>query len=266
MRRFLTPRALWLTAVAGVLAAAMISLGLWQLGTYDEQQRNDVAGRLDQRPVPLDEVLGPDDSFPATGRGRPVTVSGRYLEPEQLYVEGLQGAEARYAVVTPLLTDSGSAVLVVRGSADQPRADVPEGEVEVTGLLAPPSAEGSRLDAGRLGQRGLRVSALVESVSRDLYGGYVIARGEPATDLAPVRAEPPEPSRWVGVRNLLYAMQWWLFAAFVAFMWWRIVRDDAGPDGCRPGESRPSESIGDDPAGDETPHGHTTRLASRHLG
>jgi ABC-type nickel/cobalt efflux system permease component RcnA len=27
-------------------------------------------------------------------------------------------------------------------------------------------------------------------------------------------------------RNLAYALQWWVFALFAAYMWWRMVRDD----------------------------------------
>ena len=26
-------------------------------------------------------------------------------------------------------------------------------------------------------------------------------------------------------RNLLYALEWWVFGAFAAFVWWRFVRD-----------------------------------------
>ena len=44
--------------------------------------------------------------------------------------------------------------------------------------------------------------------------------------LTPVEPPLPDPSRWAGIRNLIYALQWWLFAAFVAFMWWRIAHED----------------------------------------
>jgi surfeit locus 1 family protein len=27
-------------------------------------------------------------------------------------------------------------------------------------------------------------------------------------------------------RNAAYALQWWVFALFAAYMWWRMVRDD----------------------------------------
>jgi surfeit locus 1 family protein len=37
------------------------------------------------------------------------------------------------------------------------------------------------------------------------------------------------------LRNLLYALQWWVFAAFVVFMWWRWLVEDVltepGPPG-----------------------------------
>ncbi|MBA2773427.1 MAG: SURF1 family protein [Nocardioidaceae bacterium] len=225
MSRYLTLRALGLAVVAVVLMAAMVVLGLWQLGTYDDQQRTAAKTQLTRDPVPLDKVVGPDDPFPADGVGRPVTVSGVYLAAEQLYVDGFGGADARYAVVTPLLTESGSAVLVVRGSAHQPAADVPQGEVRVTGVLEPATSEGAPLDADRVTD-GLRISALVSEVSVDLYGGYVVATTAASTGLEPVTPDPPAPSRWAGLRNLLYAVQWWLFAAFVAFMWWRAVNDE----------------------------------------
>jgi cytochrome oxidase assembly protein ShyY1 len=206
--------------------AALVTLGLWQLGAYDDRQASDAASQAGRRPVPLDDVMGPDDGFPSDGVGRPVTVTGEFLAAEQLYVEGLPGSQGRYAVVTPLLTDNGAAVLVVRGSSGEASADVPTGDIEVRGSLQPPTADGGPVDDARVTD-GLRVSALVEAVRRDLYGGYVVAsEGAATAGLTPAVAPTPDPSRWAGIRNLLYAFQWWLFAGFVAFMWWRVVGDD----------------------------------------
>ncbi len=203
---------------------AMVLLGLWQLGVYDDRQSADSVATLDEDPQPLDDVLGPDEAFPSDGVGKPVTVRGTYVADEQLYVEGLSGNDARYAVVTPLLTNSGSAVLVVRGGAEEAAADVPPGAVDVTGVLEPPAPEGGPVATGRITD-GLRIAALVEAFSEDLYGGYVIASGSSADGLSPITAPAPDSSGWAGIRNLLYAIQWWLFAAFVGFMWWRIVGD-----------------------------------------
>ena len=233
MSRYLSSRALALGLVAVVLMAAMVTLGLWQLGAYDDRQASDAASQAGRRPVPLDDVMGPDDGFPSDGVGRPVTVTGEFLAAEQLYVEGLPGSQGRYAVVTPLLTDNGAAVLVVRGSSGEASADVPTGDIEVRGSLEPSTADGGPVDDARVTD-GLRVSALVEAVRRDLYGGYVVAsEGAATAGLTPAVAPTPDPSRWAGIRNLLYAFQWWLFAGFVAFMWWRVVGDPdtagAGP-------------------------------------
>lgn len=226
MSRYLSSRALALGLVAMVLMAAMVTLGLWQLGAYDDRQASDAASQAGRRPVPLDDVLGPDEGFPDDGVGRPVTVTGEFLAAEQLYVEGLPGSQGRYAVVTPLLTDNGAAVLVVRGSSGEASADVPTGDIEVRGSLQPPTADGGPVDDARVTD-GLRVSALVEAVRQDLYGGYVVAsEGAATAGLTPAVAPTPDPSRWAGIRNLLYAFQWWLFAGFVAFMWWRVVGDD----------------------------------------
>jgi len=206
--------------------AAMVTLGLWQFGAYDDRQASDAASQAGRRPVPLDDVLGPDEGFPDDGVGRPVTVTGEFLAAEQLYVEGLPGSQGRYAVVTPLLTDNGAAVLVVRGSSGEASADVPTGDIEVRGSLEPSTADGGPVDDARVTD-GLRVSALVEAVRQDLYGGYVVAsEGAATAGLMPAVAPTPDPSRWAGIRNLLYAFQWWLFAGFVAFMWWRVVGDD----------------------------------------
>jgi hypothetical protein len=58
---------------------------------------------------------------------------------------------------------------------------------------------------------------------------------------------PPEPGTGLAWRNLSYALQWWAFALFGLFFWWRLVRDDhhgrlrggdPGPDG--------GEPVGDD--------------------
>lgn len=234
-----TARALGLTVVALVLVAVMVALGWWQYGAYDDQRRDDARARLAQPPVPLDDVLGPDGAFPADAVGRPVTLSGRYDADAQIYVRGLGPAE--YGVAAPLVTATGSAILVVRGAAEGLSAPPPTETVRVEGVLEPSDAEGDALDARRVTD-GIRISTLVEGFDRDLYGGYVVLTdSEPREPLAQVPSPAPEPSAWAGIRNLLYAMQWWLFAGFVAFMWWRMVseptadRPDAATVGYPPG-------------------------------
>ena len=42
----------------------------------------------------------------------------------------------------------------------------------------------------------------------------------------------PTPSGETGFkwRNAAYALQWWAFALFALYMWWRIVRDEGRED------------------------------------
>ena len=36
----------------------------------------------------------------------------------------------------------------------------------------------------------------------------------------------PKPGTFTSLRNLLYGLEWWVFGAFAAFLWWRWCRDD----------------------------------------
>jgi hypothetical protein len=81
----------------------------------------------------------------------------------------------------------------------------------------------------------LRVAELVQRVRQDLYGGYLIARtaqaattaGDGMRGLAAVTpAALPKPSGFTSVRNLLYALEWWVFGGFAVFLWWRWCRDE----------------------------------------
>ncbi|MBA2444463.1 MAG: hypothetical protein H0V49_03930, partial [Nocardioidaceae bacterium] len=199
-----------LAATAGVLIAAMAVMGWWQYTAYDDQQRNDARTALSRPPVALDEVLGPDESFPAAASSRPVEVRGSYNEAEQFYVEALAGSPHTYAVATPFETQSGSAVIVIRGASEQPTAPAPGGKVWLQGVLNPSASAGQPLDEDRITD-GVRIPALLSEVSADLYAGYVVLTASlPAEPLDRVEPPLPNPSRWAGIRNLLYAVQWWV--------------------------------------------------------
>lgn len=224
-RSVVTARNVGLTAIAVVLAAAMVWLGRWQYGAYDDHQNADASAALDRAPVPLDTALGPDAPFPTASVSRPVVVSGRYLSSEQFYVRGM--GDDRFAVATPVLTASGAAIIVVRGSAPAAPTDAPAGRVRLEGVLEPSQDSAAPLDGARVTD-GIQIPRLVSDFAEDLYAGYVIAtESDPPDSLPPVAVPRPDPSFWAGIRNLLYAIQWWTFAAFVVFMWWRIVCEQA---------------------------------------
>ncbi len=227
MHRFLNPKALGLALVGLVLMAVMVWLGMWQLGVYQDHQHRTAEAVLQRPPVPLADVLGPDAAFPSDGVSRPVIATGTYRADEQVYVRNLRGSTHEYAVATPLVTATGSAIMVVRGSSAAVGALPPAGPVTVRGLLEPPGERGGPPNGQHI-MSGLSISNLVNEVTPDLYGGYLLQQSSsPAQTpaLTPVTPPTPHPSRWSGLRNLLYACQWWVFAGFVAFMWWRMTGD-----------------------------------------
>jgi cytochrome oxidase assembly protein ShyY1 len=226
MRALLTPRMLGLHLVAVVAIGAMVVLGLWQLGVYDERQNLSAAERAAQPRVAIDDVLGPDQPFSAEADGRRVTVDGTYGQP-QLLVDG--DDDPAPWLVAPLQTDNGSAVLVVRGRSDVVVPAV-SGRVQVTGVLLPSQAREDDADRDDGVEPSLNTAQLVARMPVDVYSGYVVATDQrPAEDdatLEPVEAPTGEPSFTAGLRNLMYALQWWVFAAFAAFMWWRVAREE----------------------------------------
>ena len=48
----------------------------------------------------------------------------------------------------------------------------------------------------------------------------------PRASLAASAEHLPGADASTGLRNLLYAFQWWVFGAFAIFMWWRWLTED----------------------------------------
>jgi cytochrome oxidase assembly protein ShyY1 len=154
-------------------------------------------------------------------------------------------------VVTPLAVDlpGEPAIPVVRGwtpspeSAPAPPAPpVPEGAVELVGWLQPPEGTGEAdpyPSDDVLPQ--LRIADLVQHVDQDLYGAYAVVADQVAPGDWPVGEDAvnpgtdgleqasleqlPDAGRFTALRNLLYAVEWWVFGFFAAFIWWRYVQD-----------------------------------------
>ncbi len=244
----------------GLLAvAAALALGLWQYGAW--QTARDVQVRdVTAEPVrPLDDVLGPDAVFTNDQQAQPVRVTGRWLPRATVWVEDRsQGGRVGRWLVTPVAVCAedasarscreASAVPVVRGwteatgsaggspeedtedgtESDAPTA--PSGRVTVEGWLQPGEGSGQPdPDPTDDVLPELRIASLVQRVEQDLYGGYVIGRDLPASatrglePVAPPQPIPPGP--FTALRNLLYAVQWWVFGAFAVVVWQRWVRD-----------------------------------------
>jgi cytochrome oxidase assembly protein ShyY1 len=219
-----------IAATVGCLVA-----GYWQFDAYRLEQAAERTDRSGAAPVPLSDVLTPDDALRGDLVGRRVLASGQYAPPDQQLLVAGREHEGRdgWWVLSPLLTDDDTALLVVRGWTDeQTPPPLPAGRVTVTASLQP--GEDASAGARTTPEPGdpvvdlVRLQSLVNVLPYRLYPAYGIRADQtpPAADsLQQVAAPVPEPSWTTGSRNLAYALQWWLFAAFTLFMWWRVLAD-----------------------------------------
>ncbi|MFZ0160692.1 MAG: SURF1 family protein [Kineosporiaceae bacterium] len=241
-RTALRPRWLALLVLVLLLATGMAWLGTWQLGRARDQGSDAQAARLAVPVVELTSLLGPQQLFPAEAADRPVTVEGTWDGARQLVVaDRWRDGASGYWVLTPFRLADGSGIAVVRGWTDSLERAVASAQtlppasrtVRIGGVLRPgepgidrePGA-GSGLPQGQLDR--IDPVELIERWPTPLFTGYLVL-----TDPAPsgrggeLTAVPPASgSGQLALQNLSYALQWWLFAAFGIFLWWRLVRDD----------------------------------------
>jgi cytochrome oxidase assembly protein ShyY1 len=219
------------TALALVLVTIAGALGVWQLRAWQDRREAEARDLTQLTPLPLTDVMGPDDPFPGADVGRPVTVEGEWLPQGAFYVSGREdaGRDGLWLVV-PLSVGvpTEPAIPVVLGwTEDVDPTLVPTGAGSVTGWLQPPEGNGSfDDDPSDDVVPQLRTADAIQRVDNDLYSAYVVATS-PSAGLAPATlASLPEVGRFTALRNLLYAFEWWFFGAFAAFVWWRWVRDE----------------------------------------
>lgn len=220
-RFLLSRRWVGLLAVALLVALACVLLGRWQLDRLGQRhERNDLLRRnLTSAPVAPGDLLAVGRE-PAEGdQFARVRATGHYDEDRRLLVrtrpfEGQVG----YYVLSPFVTDDGTALLVVRGWVpDGPTAESlpdvpppPSGEVTVTARIRqsePPSTTGTPPE-GQVTR--IDVPAIATTLPYPVYGGYGEVTAErPQLRDHPERLPAPEPSEGP---HLAYAFQWFLFA------------------------------------------------------
>lgn len=243
-------------AVAAVLGVALTaSLGFWQLRRASQKTAMQTA--LDSRA--LLPVLGAADlvtaapAAPAAAVGdggppalhyRRVRLQGQWVGGRTVFLENRQmNARVGFYVVTPLqLAGRPQAVLVQRGWVPRdvrdrsllPTVPTPEGQVELTGVIAPPpgrlyefapSASGvirQNIDLPAFAtETGLQLLSLsVQQTGRTL--GVTRAAN---TDNDGLKREWPRPAVNVEMHNG-YAFQWFALSALMAglYAWFQLLR------------------------------------------
>nr|WP_277626578.1 SURF1 family protein [Arsenicicoccus piscis] len=266
MRTMLKPRWLaFLGLVIGVVVAFAV-LGLWQLDVARDQGAKDALAQAQSQPAaPIDQVLEPHTEFQGVLSNRKVTLTGHYVASGQVLVtprvlDGTRG----YWVITPFQVDSSGAwIAVLRGFVTDPAqaTAVPATRTTVSGTLAPGDSPVDLATPPPPGQlASVDLGQLVNVwTGAELYNAFVFATGE-SPDLtatitpAAKRVPPPAMPDQLSWRNFAYALQWWVFAAFAVYIWWKTVRDDyhdslaarAGPDEDPDDEARDEPGDPDD--------------------
>jgi surfeit locus 1 family protein len=229
LRLWLRPGLLGLHAFAVVSIAFCVVMGLWQLGAYDNRQEHERADKQTVPTVALSGLWGPDEPFTGRLNQRPVTVEGRFAPAEeQVWVtDRRSGDRTGVWLLAPVLVDGDDhALLVVRGWAPEPSSlpPVPSGTTTFEAVLQQGEPSLGAFEPQTREIASVRVPTLTNELPYDLYSGYAIATSDDvAAGLELADAPLADDVSWtVGLRNLAYAIQWWVFGAFALFMWWRM--------------------------------------------
>lgn len=211
-------RPIWILGHLIALTAVVmfVRAGFWQIDRLHEKQaRNRLeAARSDGPAVDLRTV------DPARAQYQHVRVTGRFDEADQVLIRNraFNGTNGSH-VVTPLVLDDGTAVLVNRGwiGVDDAPPSPPGGEVTIEGLLlltqerriGPKDPPTGTLDV----LNRIDVERVQQQVDARLYPLFLqqTAPETPDGDL-PLLVEPPP--RDEGPHRA-YAIQWFLFATVV---------------------------------------------------
>lgn len=231
LRAWFAPRVLGLHAFAIAAIAFCLFMGSWQWGVYDQRQADERIDTGSARAVPLEDVWAPGEVFMTDHDQLPVVVSGQFRPAdEQFWVTGQQLDDDEGAWLVAPVTVEDAQLLVVRGWTPEPLAvlpDVPAGSVSFEAVLQPGDAGSTGWDATDRTIGSVRIPTLLNELGyADLWSGYAIATDEKVAGSLQLAALPQKSSTsWTaGGRNLGYGLQWWVFAAFTAFMWWRMAR------------------------------------------
>ncbi len=219
MRFLLTRRWLGFLLVVGVLAYLALRLGDWQFHRLDDRRaaNSRIEHNLTDSPVPVADVLAVGRSATESDEWRQVTATGRYDDEHTVVVRyrtrnGASGVD----VVTPLVTNSGDAVLVDRGwmAAENSGARRPElppatsGLVTVTGYVRV-DATGGSTRVTDLSTRSISSRAIGSVVPYPLFGGFLeLARQSPRAEKPLAAVELPEINDGP---HFFYGLQWWFF-------------------------------------------------------
>jgi cytochrome oxidase assembly protein ShyY1 len=235
-RFLLTPRWWAINLLALLAIPVCVFMGSWQLSRFEDRVQDhrtateQAAADKKEAARPLASLLPVDKAT----SGKRATATGHYGKQLLVPDRELDDRDGYY-VLTMLRTDDGKALPVVRGwlpgtasAAKAPAA--PSGEVTVTGALQASETPGDNgasaaggLPAGQVG--AISAASLVNLVPYDVYDAWVTL-DKADSGMTAVPASRPDDSGLDlrAFQNLGYTGEWFVFAGFVVFMWFRLLR------------------------------------------
>jgi cytochrome oxidase assembly protein ShyY1 len=235
--RFLVSRR-WVVLLLTVLllAYACLLLGRWQWHRLEGKKSGNTTIRTNEKagPRPVDQVLRHGVDPPSSDQYAVVSASGTYDASKTVIIryqtrDGASGVD----VVVPLMTSSGTALLVDRGwlaTSNQGLTDgsqvpaPPSGTVTVTGWVRQ-DAGGSAAQVVNASARAISSTQIEPAIGVPLYGGFVQLLTESPKPTTPLRrADPPDLSNGP---HFFYALQWWFFGILALFGYGYLAWEEA---------------------------------------
>jgi len=213
----------WLIAVVGaVLTVAMLWLGLWQMRVFEDKENESAAARAGQAAVPLLDFVSADGTV-GDIYGKPASVTGHYLPDQQARIRAEDGT---VRVLSAFQVADGRVLAVVRGVLPAGAATIPQppaGELTQSGVFLPSEEGSGQNDTGtELGT--VRLAVLAQFWPQQLLPGFITLPAAESAAQGLNTAVVALPTGSGSIQNIGYALQWWVFAAFGAFMTVRFIR------------------------------------------
>lgn len=267
-------RPIWLffhlIVVGGIVL--MVNLGIWQLNRLDERKtfNRELTERAAAAPVSLETLLGrieAGDLSIEEAEWQRVEATGVYLPDQIVEFNVSQGGRAGENVLAALVTsgaeraDTPRTVIVNRGFIPLPTAvpELPAVESRITGFVRPSESRrrGQLTDAAPDGSltevRRIDLAQLAAHYGGDVAPVFI----QLTASVPPIGDTDPQPVVLPDLDDgphLSYAVQWFVFSAFVALGWVLAVRrslrqrrrdlaqQDDSPTGMPTGDEIPTRS------------------------
>jgi cytochrome oxidase assembly protein ShyY1 len=260
LRFLLSRRWLLLLLTVLLLAYACLLLGRWQWHRLEDKKTGNAIIRANEKaaPVPVEQVLRKDVDPPDDAQFKVVSASGTYDASHTVVVRyQTRDGSAGVDVVVPLVTDSGTALLVDRGwvaTANQGQVDAsqlpapPEGRVTITGWVRQ-NADGRAAEVVNASTRAISSVEIAPAIGLPTYGGFVQLLSESPKAATPLtKADPPDLSNGP---HFFYALQWWFFGILALFGYGYLAWEEA--------TGRAARRLAQKPAAKRSPPGPSQR-------